>query len=161
MKRSSDHPAYFAVVMATGIVSIASHFLLFERIALGLFWLNILFYAVLWVLTLLRLTLHPVRMWEDLQDFKRGVGYLTTVAGTCVLGSQFILLADATFTAAILLVIGTALWLFFIYGVLDIPKVGRSHAFRLPVPFFHRWAAVRDDDNAHLLPPDFLRCRTG
>ena len=40
------HPAYFAMVMATGIVSIACHLLGMPVVALALFWLNIVFYVV-------------------------------------------------------------------------------------------------------------------
>ena len=46
------HPAYFALAMATGIVSIAAHLLGLAPIARGLYWLNIGFYAALSVLTL-------------------------------------------------------------------------------------------------------------
>ena len=40
-------PGYFALVMATGIVSIVAHFQGFDGIALALFWANVVFYAVL------------------------------------------------------------------------------------------------------------------
>lgn len=44
---ASFFPGYFALVMATGIVSIAAHFQGMNRIALGLFALNLVAYVVL------------------------------------------------------------------------------------------------------------------
>ena len=48
------HPAYFALVMATGIVSIAAHLTNMRGIAYGLFLLNGAFYVWLWALTTVR-----------------------------------------------------------------------------------------------------------
>lgn len=42
------HPAYFAMVMATGIVSIASDLLEMTVIGVALCWLNLIFFAILW-----------------------------------------------------------------------------------------------------------------
>src|SRR5262249_55956809 len=50
------HPAYFAMVMATGIVSIACHLTGMPAIAPPLVWLNIAFYIALWMLTAVRIT---------------------------------------------------------------------------------------------------------
>ena len=44
-------PGYFALVMATGIISLAAHFLGLTHIAQVLFWVNMTAYVVLWVLT--------------------------------------------------------------------------------------------------------------
>ena len=112
--------------MATGIVSIASHFLGFDVVAEVLFWLNVLFYAVLWILTALRCVWHPDRIWADLNDYQRGVGFLTMVAGTCVLGSQCIILYKAFAAGIALLILGTLLWLLFIYGVFALLITGRE-----------------------------------
>ena len=49
------HPAYFSMVMATGIVSLAAQLRGLAWIAQPLLWLNVLFYCGLWMLTLLRL----------------------------------------------------------------------------------------------------------
>lgn len=45
-------PAYFGLVMATGIVSIAAHLIGWPQLAGTLFYLNNVMYAVLWLLTL-------------------------------------------------------------------------------------------------------------
>ncbi len=98
-------PAYFGMVMATGIVSLAAHFLGQDWIAQALFYLNGLFYPALVVLSVLRALRHPQRFFGDMVDHLRGPGFFTTVAATGILGSQFILL-DANYT------LGTALWAF-------------------------------------------------
>ena len=85
-------PGYFALVMATGIVSIATHFEGIEWLALGLFGLNLAAYAVLWGLTLLRLIRYRRLFFNDLTHHSRGASFLTKAAATCVLGSQFALL---------------------------------------------------------------------
>jgi tellurite resistance protein TehA-like permease len=110
-------PAYFAMVMATGIVSIASHMLGFRIVAEPLLLLNILFYVLLWIFTLLRLLFFPRNIFHDLKDHLRGVGFFTMVAGTCVLGSQCVILFQGYLWGTILLIIGTALWAILIYAV--------------------------------------------
>ncbi len=47
-------PGYFAMVMATGIISVACQLFGFHSIALGLVYLNTGFYAILWALVLMR-----------------------------------------------------------------------------------------------------------
>ncbi len=98
-------PACFGMVMATGIVSLAAHLLGFGPLADALFYLNVVFYVVLWVLSGLRAFRHPARFFGDLIDHRHGPGFLTTVAGTAILGSQFVILAGDYR-------IGLALWIF-------------------------------------------------
>ena len=97
-------PAYFGLVMATGIISLAAHLLAMPRLAQGLFRLNVAVYAVLWLLTVLRVARYPHRFFGDMIDHLRGPGFFTVVAGSSVLGSQFVVLA-ADYRA------GTALWI--------------------------------------------------
>jgi tellurite resistance protein TehA-like permease len=108
-------PGYFSFVMATGIVSIASHFLGLERVAYALLWLNGFAYAALWLITLARLIVYPHRLLYDLTHQARGVTFLTQVAGTCVLGSQFAILTPYQQVAQILWFVGLALWVLLIY----------------------------------------------
>src|SRR2546428_12409015 len=70
-------PAYFAMVMATGIVSIASNLLGMRTIAVILFWLNLGAYVIIWILTLLRLILCTRQFLSDLIDHKKGPGFFT------------------------------------------------------------------------------------
>ena len=109
-------PSYFAMVMATGIISIAANLLHMVWIAFTLFYINIAVYFVLWALTLARLIFFPRRMLSDLATHTTGPGYFTLVAGTCVLGSNFVNLFH-NFTAAIVLfALGTLLWVFIMYA---------------------------------------------
>jgi tellurite resistance protein TehA-like permease len=85
------NPAAFAFVMATGIVSIAAFLLEMPTVALILLWANALFFTVLWVLILLRCAFFFPRVAADLRDHARGPGFFTTVAGTCVFGSQLLI----------------------------------------------------------------------
>src|ERR1700694_3807360 len=48
-------PGYFSLVMATGIVSLAMHFEGFPGLPEVLLWLNVIFYVVLWGITVLRI----------------------------------------------------------------------------------------------------------
>jgi tellurite resistance protein TehA-like permease len=86
-------PGYFALVMATGIVSIAAKLVGFEWIAGALFWLNGAVYGLLSLLFLARLTFYSSHMLEDLRDHERGPGFFTIVAGNCVLGTQLVVVA--------------------------------------------------------------------
>lgn len=116
-------PAYFALVMATGIISIACHLVTMDYLAFPLFYLNLFFYAALWLLTLARLTRHPKRLLADLSNHRLGAGFLTLVAGTNVLGSQFVILTANTSAALVLWILGLALWLFLIYALFTVLTV--------------------------------------
>jgi tellurite resistance protein TehA-like permease len=109
-------PGYFALVMATGIVSIAAHLLDLDAVARLLLPINQGAYGVLWLLTLARLLRYPARLAADLADHGRGPGFFTLVAGTCVLGSQFVILNEDLVTATILWYLGILLWLALTYA---------------------------------------------
>lgn len=109
-------PAYFALVMATGIVSIAAHLLGLVPIAWTLLAINGVAYAALWLLTLLRLVYFFPRLLADLSSHARGPGFFTLVAGTCVLGSQLIIVAGYYPAALWLWLLGLLLWLLVMYA---------------------------------------------
>ncbi|HXI31170.1 MAG TPA: tellurite resistance/C4-dicarboxylate transporter family protein [Vicinamibacterales bacterium] len=117
------HPAYFALVMATGIVSIACQLLGFPAVAVALLGLNLVFYPVLVVLLLVRIVRFPGAIVADLLNHGRAVGFFTTVAATCVLGSQLIIVADARTAALLLWTLGIGLWALVTYGVFAILTV--------------------------------------
>jgi tellurite resistance protein TehA-like permease len=106
-------PAYFALVMATGIVSIACYRLQLFLPAQVLFWFNIVAFVVLWALYGLRIVLHTRRFWSDLTDHQRAPGFFTVVAALCIVGSQFVVVRQdhrtAVFFWAISLVLGLLL----------------------------------------------------
>src|SRR6185295_4802369 len=74
-------------------------------------------YLILWALTAARLARHRAALLSDLTDHQRGVGVLTIVAGTCVLGAQTILIAGSVSIAVALLILGAILWLLLIYTI--------------------------------------------
>jgi tellurite resistance protein TehA-like permease len=111
------HPASFALVMATGIVSIACQLLAFPLLATALLWANLAFYVVLWLLTLTRTVRFPARIVADISHHGRSVGFFTTVAATCVVGSQVLIIADAWRAAAAFWMFGILLWAAVTYGV--------------------------------------------
>jgi tellurite resistance protein TehA-like permease len=110
-------PAYFGMVMATGIVSIAAHLLGMQAVASVLFLLNVVLYSVLWLLTVLRMLRYPRRFFGDMVDHLRGPGFFTTVAGTSVLGSQFVVLAADYRAATALWILAVALWVGLTYTI--------------------------------------------
>jgi tellurite resistance protein TehA-like permease len=117
------HPAYFALVMATGIVSIACQLLGFVWLARALFAINIAFFIALWVLNLLRIVWFRERVVADLNHHGRAVGFFTAVAGTCVLGSQSLVVAHAWRAGAALWAAGIVLWAGITYTVFTVLTV--------------------------------------
>jgi tellurite resistance protein TehA-like permease len=117
MRLEELSPAYFGMVMATGIVSIAAHLLEMPFVAVTLLWLNAATYLVLWVLNVLRLVLFPSSFWRDVVDHRRGPGFFTFVAGSCVLGSQMLLISENLQIAITLWVIGLVLWIASTYTI--------------------------------------------
>jgi tellurite resistance protein TehA-like permease len=116
LKTAADlFPGYFALVMATGIISIAGHLLGMRPVALALLVINVVAYLVLWFLLLLRLILFFPRIKTDIADHVRGPGFFTVVAGTCVLGSQLIIVAGRDSVAAFLWLAALLLWAIIMY----------------------------------------------
>jgi tellurite resistance protein TehA-like permease len=109
------YPGYFALVMATGIVSIAASLLEMPAVAWTLFVLNNVFYVVLWVAMLARLVWYPAALADDLTSHASGPAFLTIVAGTCVLGTQYELLSASPAVALGLWYLGAVLWVGLIY----------------------------------------------
>jgi tellurite resistance protein TehA-like permease len=117
------HPAYFALVMATGIVSLACHLLGWPRLANGLFVLNLVFYPTLLVLTAIRIARYRDRVIADLVHHGRAVGFFTSVAATCIVGSECFVIARSAAAATVLFIAGTLLWATLTYTILTILTV--------------------------------------
>jgi tellurite resistance protein TehA-like permease len=117
------HPAYFALVMATGIVSIAAHLVGLRWVGGALFAINPILYVVVWALTIARVVRHRDRVVADVLSHGRSVGFFTTVAATCVLGSQFLVIGERFAVAAALWGFGIVLWALLTYGVLTVLTV--------------------------------------
>lgn len=110
-------PSYFAMVMATGIVSIGSKLFEMPLIAMGLFWLNIFSYLILCLAFSLRFIFFRKEFLFDLFDHALGPGFFTAVAATCLLGAQFILLWENYEIAMVLWFFGILLWLVITYTI--------------------------------------------
>jgi tellurite resistance protein TehA-like permease len=110
-------PAYFAMVMATGIVSIAAYGFGPALIGRLLFYLNLLFYGALILLHACRAIIAPGRCLADMADAGAGPGYFTWIAATAVLGSQCVLLEQAYRAATVRFVLAALLWLVLSYAV--------------------------------------------
>lgn len=104
------HPAYFAMVMSTGIISIASKLLGFTDIAWALFYLTIVAYAILLPFQTLRVLLYWENLYKDLCNPKLSLVFFTTVAATNVLGAQCITIANQPEIAKIFWFFGIFLW---------------------------------------------------
>lgn len=103
-------PAYFALVMATGIVSLAALGFGFPVFAKSLFVINLVAYAVLTLLTLLQAAIHPRPFFHNMVDHRVGAGFFTAVAASCLIGAQFLLIAGSKIAAIVFLTVGAALW---------------------------------------------------
>lgn len=110
-------PAYFSMVMATGIVSLACHFVGFEVASRVLFWINVAAYVVLWMLNGLRVALFPRTFFGDMIDHRQGVSFFTWVAATCMLGNQFLIVAEIRSFALAFWAFGIVLWFILTYTI--------------------------------------------
>ncbi|MEZ5073394.1 MAG: tellurite resistance/C4-dicarboxylate transporter family protein [Solirubrobacterales bacterium] len=110
-------PSYFALVMATGIVSVGAHLLDVEGVAVALYAFNVAAYVVLWALTIVRIARHRAALLRDLTDHRVTFGFFTIVAGTCVLGTETIVITGHFTIATVLLAIAAVLWLIITYTV--------------------------------------------
>ena len=119
-------PGYFALVMATGIVSIAAKLLGLEPVDWTLLVLNLVFYAVLSLLLLIRLIRFWARVRSDIADHLRGPGFFTVVAGTSVLGTQLFIVAGWLRAATVLWFVGLLLWILVMYAFFTLVTV-REH----------------------------------
>ncbi|SDZ06321.1 tellurite resistance/C4-dicarboxylate transporter family protein [Nitrosomonas sp. Nm33] len=112
------HPAYFAMVMATGIVSIAFEAMAFPSIARALFTLNLIFYLILCTILTVRIVFFLPDLMADLRTLRRAVLFLTFVVGTNTIGMQLITFHQAAELAMLLWLIALIGWVVCIYFIL-------------------------------------------
>jgi tellurite resistance protein TehA-like permease len=125
------HPGYFALVMATGIVSVGLNDIGLTVPSVVLMWTATLSYAVLVVLTVVRAARFPAGLTADFTDPRRGFGFFTFVAGTDVLGVRLAGAGHARLALAFLVVGGLA-WLVLGYLVPWTAVLGRADRPVLP-----------------------------
>ncbi|WP_416797687.1 tellurite resistance/C4-dicarboxylate transporter family protein [Ciceribacter azotifigens] len=119
-------PGYFALVMATGVVSIACQLLGMRGLALMLVSVNWIAYPVLWVLTLVRALRFRDLLLRDISDHQRAPGFFTIVASTCVLGTQNMVVLGAAGIATVLWWFGLLLWFVVMYTFFTAVTVRRG-----------------------------------
>jgi tellurite resistance protein TehA-like permease len=107
--------SYFALVMATGIISIGSFLLQMTMIAYILFWFSVVVFVVLLCLFFLRLILHFSVVKNDLMDHQKGPLFFTIIAAACILGNQLVLIYQQITLAKMLLLFAVGCWLIIIY----------------------------------------------
>src|SRR5690625_4959802 len=117
LKRKAENlfPAYFALVMTSGVLSIGTHLLEMFIIAKILLFINVIAYIPLWFLTFIRLFNFVRNLIQDLTSHEKGSGFFTLIAGTCVFGSQIITLTDNVPIAIALWFLGICLWFIVMY----------------------------------------------
>ena len=80
------HPGNYAMVMASGIISIGASALNMTVLAEALFWYAVLAWCTLILLSLLRVYWHPDAIRIELLNPRMVFSYFTLVAATDVLG---------------------------------------------------------------------------
>lgn len=118
-------PNAFALVMATGIVSIDALRLGWGWIGWALFAINMGAWLLFWIAGLLRVARNPRSIPRDLASHAKGPGFLTLIAGTAILGNQFgaFHLSDGVVLA--LFALSAALWWIIQYGFIAGVTEGR------------------------------------
>ncbi len=111
-------PGSFALVMATGIVSIDANQHGMPGLARLLFAVNVVAFVVLLWLTALRLIHARQAILNDFTNPARGASFLTFVAASCVLASQCLLVVHRPGWAIVLTVLGVVGWLSLLYLLL-------------------------------------------
>ena len=110
------HPAYFAFVMATGIVSTGAYLLGPRWMSDALLVVAVAGLAVLTVALAVRLAVYRSSVAADLRAPDRVFGFFTVTAGLDVLGVRFAA-AGHPLVAAVLAVPAALVWLLLTYGV--------------------------------------------
>lgn len=113
---ASLHPGYFALVMATGILSTATDELKLPWLSLPLLGIAALCYLVLLVAICWRLVRFPRRVLADAGMPDRAFAFFTFVAGTDVLGLRLAAAGQAV-AAQVLVALGAVAWLVLTYAI--------------------------------------------
>jgi tellurite resistance protein TehA-like permease len=117
-------PGYFALVMATGIVAIGASQQDLDATADVLFVLAAGAYVALVVLLALRIVRYRASFTADVTNHAKGFAFLTTVAGTNVLGSASAVIHGWWGVAWVLWWCGLVLWAGFVYTTLIAVVIG-------------------------------------
>ncbi len=108
----------FTAVMATGIVSLAGALHGWRTVAQFLFAVNLLLFAGLGGVTLLRLLRNPRSFLVEFGDGQHGPGAFAVAVATCTIGLQCLTLAQWRTAGAVFWAFGAAFWCLLMYTVL-------------------------------------------
>ena len=118
-------PGYFALVMASGIISVGMRLDGHDAISAALLLVCASAFVVLLSLTAWRFVAYRAATNDDFTDPRRGFGFFTFVAGTNVLGVRLGMEGHYAATAALLVLAGSA-WLLLGYVVPWTAVLGRQ-----------------------------------
>ena len=104
------YPGYFALVMATGILSNAFFYLGHDALSDALYGVALVAFPALVAAAVLRVLAFPGAVWADLVDPRRVFGFFTLVAACDVLGLQ-LHLRSHDHAALVLWVVALSAWL--------------------------------------------------
>lgn len=144
-------PAWFAVVMGTGVFAVTSKYYAcywtwLNNFAVYLWILNIIFFVALIVPWTLRWFLFHNQALRDLKHPVTGQFYATMPIGSLVLAADFLLLGPGYIEMALVVKIAQALWL---TGLV----LSLATAFIIPVYNFFNKVTVEDINPAWFMPP--------
>lgn len=118
-------PGYFALVMASGIISVGMRLRGHVTVSVLLLAVCAISFVVLVLLNLWRVAVHRDAVRSDFLDPARGFGFFTFIAGGNVLGVRLAMDGHRTL-AAILLGVGLAAWLVLGYVIPWTAVLGRA-----------------------------------
>ncbi len=110
-------PSLFAIVMATGIVSMAASLHGMQAIGMALTVVNFVSFIVLWLLTLWRLVAFPKNVLADVSDVRSAFGFFTWIAAGNVLGVQAVRILKLPDLAFGIWCFSVGLWVLLTYAV--------------------------------------------
>ena len=119
-------PGYFALVMATGIVAVASDQQNLDLLAEALYVITATAYIILAILLATRMIRYWSNFTADATNHAKGFAFLTTVAATNVLASATIVIHGWWELAWVLWWISLALWVTFVYTTLIAVVIDRD-----------------------------------
>ena len=116
----SFYPAYFALVMATGIISTASQQLHYTTIARLLFILNNVQYFILLLIFIIPSPFLFSPSKDRPHTHAKGAGFLTFVAASCILGTGYVQGQQLFLPGIWLIVPALIAWLILVYSFLPL-----------------------------------------
>lgn len=125
LKRISEQlfPGYFALVMATGVLSIGTHLLELDLVAEALYIFNILAFFILWILTIIKLIYFRDVIKSEIKNHRLAPSYFTLIAGTSVFGCQVLMIGEHVNIALFLWFFAIILWLIIMYTFFTVMTV--------------------------------------